>query len=70
LASGHSALESALFGSSSTARLMNGFRSGILNAIVPVWATESMPQTGRDQFIAIEFTLNIFRVVVAYLVRN
>ncbi|PMD50718.1 uncharacterized protein K444DRAFT_648512 [Hyaloscypha bicolor E] len=49
------------------ARLINGFISGILNAIVPVWATESVPQTGRDQFVAIEFTLNIFRVVVAYL---
>jgi len=25
-----------------------------------------MPHTGRGQFIAIEFTLNIFGVVVAY----
>ncbi len=50
----------------SSARLINGFGTGILNAIVPVWATESVPHTGRGQFIAIEFTLNIFGVVVAY----
>lgn len=48
------------------ARLINGFGTGILNAIVPVWATESVPHTSRGQFIAIEFTLNIFGVVVAY----
>ncbi|KAF8857869.1 putative MFS monosaccharide transporter [Acephala macrosclerotiorum] len=48
------------------ARLINGWGTGILNAIVPVWATESVPHTGRGQFIAIEFTLNIFGVVVAY----
>lgn len=48
------------------ARLINGFGTGMLNAIVPVWATESVPHTGRGQFIAIEFTLNIFGVVVAY----
>jgi MFS family permease len=48
------------------ARLINGFGTGILNAIVPVWATESVPHTGRGQFIAIEFALNIFGVVVAY----
>jgi MFS family permease len=50
----------------SLARLINGFGTGILNAIVPVWATESVPHTSRGQFIAIEFTLNIFGVVVAY----
>ncbi|CZR62174.1 probable transporter (major facilitator superfamily) [Phialocephala subalpina] len=48
------------------ARLINGWGTGILNAIVPVWATESVPHTSRGQFIAIEFTLNIFGVVVAY----
>ncbi|KAI0995853.1 hypothetical protein K3495_g12328 [Podosphaera aphanis] len=48
------------------ARLVNGFGTGILNAIIPVWATECVPHTGRGQFIAIEFTLNIFGVVVAY----
>jgi hypothetical protein len=48
------------------ARLINGFGTGILNAIVPVWATESAQHTSRGQFIAIEFTLNIFGVVVAY----
>ncbi|KAL2060873.1 hypothetical protein VTL71DRAFT_8925 [Oculimacula yallundae] len=48
------------------ARLINGVGTGILNAIVPVWATESVPHTSRGQFIAIEFTLNIFGVVVAY----
>jgi MFS family permease len=46
--------------------LINGFGTGILNTIVPVWATESVPHTGREQFVAIEFTLNIFGAVVAY----
>ncbi len=40
--------------------------TGILNAIVPVWASECADHTSRGQFIAIEFTLNIFGVVVAY----
>lgn len=48
------------------ARLVNGWGTGILNSIVPVWATETSDHTSRGQFIAIEFTLNIFGVVVAY----
>ncbi|KAI4256035.1 MAG: hypothetical protein LQ352_002267 [Teloschistes flavicans] len=48
------------------ARLINGFGTGILNAIVPVWATETAEHTSRGQFVAIEFTLNIFGVAVAY----
>ena len=48
------------------ARLINGWGTGILNAIVPVWATETATHTSRGQFIATEFTLNIFGVVVAY----
>ena len=48
------------------ARLINGWGTGVLNAIVPVWATETADHTSRGQFIAIEFTLNIFGVVVAY----
>ena len=48
------------------ARLINGWGTGILNSIVPVWATETAEHTSRGQFIAIEFTLNIFGVVVAY----
>ncbi|RMZ85793.1 hypothetical protein DV737_g364, partial [Chaetothyriales sp. CBS 132003] len=48
------------------ARLVNGFGTGILNAIVPVYATETADYTSRGQFVAIEFTLNIFGVVVAY----
>lgn len=48
------------------ARLINGVGTGILNAIVPVWATETAEHKSRGQFIAIEFTLNIFGVVVAY----
>lgn len=31
-----------------------------------MWATETAEHTSRGQFIAIEFTLNIFGVVVAY----
>ncbi|KAL1962325.1 hypothetical protein VTN77DRAFT_9816 [Rasamsonia byssochlamydoides] len=48
------------------ARAINGIGTGILNAIVPVWATETSEHTSRGQFIAIEFTLNIFGVVIAY----
>jgi MFS family permease len=49
-----------------TARVLNGIGTGILNAITPVWATETAAHTSRGQFVAIEFTLNIFGVVVAY----
>lgn len=49
-----------------SARLINGIGTGILNAIVPVWATETAEHTSRGQFVAIEFTLNIFGVVLAY----
>ncbi|CAI4217784.1 unnamed protein product [Parascedosporium putredinis] len=47
-------------------RAVNGIGTGILNSIIPVWATETAEHTSRGQFIAIEFTLNIFGVVVAY----
>ncbi|KAF2844657.1 sugar transporter STL1 [Plenodomus tracheiphilus IPT5] len=48
------------------ARLINGWGTGILNSIIPVWATETAEHKSRGQFIAIEFTLNIFGVVIAY----
>jgi sugar porter (SP) family MFS transporter len=48
------------------ARLINGWGTGILNAIIPVWATETAEHKSRGQFIAIEFTLNILGVVIAY----
>ncbi|KAK9479790.1 general substrate transporter [Lipomyces japonicus] len=48
------------------ARLLNGVGTGILNAIVPVWSAETAEYKSRGQFIALEFTLNIFGVVVAY----
>ena len=48
------------------ARVLNGIGTGILNAITPVWATETASHTSRGQFVAIEFTLNIFGVVAAY----
>lgn len=48
------------------ARVLTGIGTGILNAITPVWATETAAYTSRGQFIAAEFTLNIFGVVVAY----
>lgn len=48
------------------ARLINGWGTGVLNAIVPVYATETAEHTSRGQFVAIEFTLNILGVVVAY----
>lgn len=48
------------------ARVLNGIGTGILNAITPVWATETAAYTSRGQFVSIEFTLNILGVVVAY----
>ncbi|KAK5996360.1 Sugar transporter STL1-like protein [Cladobotryum mycophilum] len=48
------------------ARVLNGIGTGILNAITPVWATETAAHTSRGQFVSVEFTLNIFGVVVAY----
>lgn len=35
------------------------------NAIVPVWSAETSHHTSRGKMIAMEFTLNIFGVVVA-----
>ncbi|GAB1739680.1 hypothetical protein NU219Hw_g4624t1 [Hortaea werneckii] len=48
------------------ARVFNGVGTGILNAITPVWATETASHTSRGAFVAMEFTLNILGVVVAY----
>lgn len=48
------------------ARVINGIGTGALNTIVPAWASEVAEHTSRGKFIAIEFTLNIFGVVVAY----
>jgi hypothetical protein len=48
------------------ARFINGIGTGILNCIVPIYGTETAEHTSRGQFIAIEFTLNILGVVVAY----
>ena len=48
------------------ARVVNGIGTGVLNAIVPVWSAEVATHTSRGAFIASEFTLNIFGVVVAY----
>ncbi|KAI0673197.1 general substrate transporter [Trametes maxima] len=48
------------------ARIVNGIGTGYLNAIVPVWSAEVASHTSRGAFIASEFTLNIFGVVVAY----
>ena len=48
------------------ARVINGIGTGHLNAIVPVWSAEVATHTSRGAFIASEFTLNIFGVVVAY----
>ncbi|GAB0135728.1 hypothetical protein EsDP_00004055 [Epichloe bromicola] len=48
------------------ARVLSGVGTGVLNAITPVWATETASHTSRGQFVAVEFTLNIFGVVTAY----
>ncbi|KAF2164806.1 hypothetical protein M409DRAFT_24711 [Zasmidium cellare ATCC 36951] len=47
-------------------RVINGIGVGVLNAIVPAWASEVAEYKSRGAFIAMEFTLNIFGVVVAY----
>lgn len=47
-------------------RLINGIGTGVLNATVPVYGSELSDYESRGQFIAMEFTLNIFGVVVAY----
>ncbi|KAJ8130186.1 hypothetical protein O1611_g3444 [Lasiodiplodia mahajangana] len=49
-----------------SARLVNDIGTGILNGIVPVWASEIAEYSARGTFIAMEFTLNIFGVLVAY----
>ncbi|OTB05350.1 hypothetical protein M426DRAFT_260847 [Hypoxylon sp. CI-4A] len=48
------------------ARLVNGIGTGLLNGVVPAWASELVDHKSRGTFIAMEFTLNIFGVVVAY----
>lgn len=47
-------------------RVINGIGTGHLNAIVPVWSAETSSFSSRGFFIAMEFTLNIFGVAVAY----
>ncbi|KAI8147134.1 general substrate transporter [Fennellomyces sp. T-0311] len=47
-------------------RIITGIGTGHLNAIVPVWSAETSHYTSRGMFIAMEFTLNIFGVVIAY----
>ena len=48
------------------ARIVNGFGTGILNAIAPVWATETAQHTSRGRFVSIQFSVNIFGIFVAY----
>ncbi|KAJ5081538.1 hypothetical protein NUU61_009802 [Penicillium alfredii] len=47
-------------------RLINGIGTGVLNATVPVYGSELADYESRAMFIAMEFTLNIVGVVVAY----
>ncbi|GAA5802398.1 general substrate transporter [Helicostylum pulchrum] len=47
-------------------RIITGIGTGHLNAIVPVWSAETSHHTSRGKMLAMEFTLNIFGVVVAY----
>lgn len=47
-------------------RIITGVGTGHLNAIVPVWSAETSHHTSRGKMIAMEFTLNILGVVVAY----
>ncbi|KAJ5602095.1 hypothetical protein N7510_011629 [Penicillium lagena] len=47
-------------------RLINGIGTGVLNATVPVYGSELADYETRGMFIAMEFTLNIVGVVIAY----
>lgn len=47
-------------------RFFTGIGTGILNAVVPVYSSETAEATSRGAYICFEFTLNIFGVVVAY----
>ncbi|GAA6010909.1 hypothetical protein JCM10207_003985 [Rhodosporidiobolus poonsookiae] len=47
-------------------RIINGVGTGHLNAIVPVWSAETSGHHSRGFFIALEFTLNIFGLALAY----
>ncbi|CAL5871888.1 uncharacterized protein PFLUO_LOCUS6142 [Penicillium psychrofluorescens] len=47
-------------------RLINGIGTGVLNATVPVYGSEIADYETRGMFIAMEFTLNIVGVVIAY----
>jgi Sugar (and other) transporter. len=49
-----------------TSRLINGIGTGILNATVLVYGSELVDYESRGMFIAMEFTLNIVGVVMAY----
>ena len=46
------------------ARVFNGIGTGNLNAITPVWATETAEHTSRGQFVAIEFTGRRVQLVI------
>ncbi|GMG26405.1 unnamed protein product [Ambrosiozyma monospora] len=48
------------------ARFLNGIGTGILNAVVPVYSSETAEATSRGAYICLEFTLNILGVVIAY----
>ncbi|POR37248.1 General substrate transporter [Tolypocladium paradoxum] len=45
-------------------RVLNGIGTGILNTITPFGATGTASHTSRGQFVAAEFTLNIFSVLL------
>ncbi|KAH9810557.1 hypothetical protein DFH28DRAFT_1131953 [Melampsora americana] len=48
------------------ARVITGFGTGNLNAIVPVWTSEISHHTNRGAALGFEFFLNILGLVIAY----
>ncbi|KAG0151094.1 hypothetical protein CROQUDRAFT_37395 [Cronartium quercuum f. sp. fusiforme G11] len=50
------------------ARVLTGFGTGNLNAIVPVWTSEICHHSNRGAALGFEFFLNIFGLVTAYWV--
>ncbi|WVQ94445.1 hypothetical protein IAU59_001524 [Kwoniella sp. CBS 9459] len=54
------------FGWMCAARVISGFGTGHLNAIIPVWSSEMASHDGRGAILAFEFFLNIAGLAFAY----
>lgn len=48
------------------ARIINGVGVGVLNVAVPIYMTETAHHTCRGNMLALQFTINVFGISVAY----